>query len=160
MTSPGRFWGVILLLVTVHFLFTVGFGVERGMPDLLVLALLLAARELRVGSAAFLGLALGVLEDAFAVLSFGANALALVLVGILGSRSRDVFVGESGAFIVLYLGLGKWLRDLLHWIAAGGGARGPFLEVVLLQGFAGAVYVAAVGWFVAMVAGAREGRPV
>lgn len=159
MKAGMRFWTVMGLLVAVHFLLTVGLGVEGGAaPDLLLLALLLAVREMRMGWAAGLGLALGVLEDAFAVLSFGANAVAFVAVAIVGSRTRDLFVGESGTFVVGYLALGKLARDLLHWLAAGEGARGPFVEVVVVQGGLGALYLAVVGSVLALMAGALGGR--
>lgn len=158
MTSAVRFWGVVALLVATHFLLAVGLGIQRGAPDLLLLSLLLAVREMRVGWAASLGLFLGALEDAFAVLSFGANALAFVVVAIVGSRTRDLFVGESGVFIVGYLALGKVARDLIHWLAAGEGARDPFVESVLLQGGVAALYLAGVGSLVALLAGALNGR--
>ena len=157
MTSPIRFWGVVILLAVAHFLLTVGLGLGFGFPDLLLLSLLLAVRELRVGWAAVLGLFLGLMEDAFAVLSFGANAVAFVVVAIAGSRTRDLFVGESGMFIVGYFVGGKLARDLFHWLAAGEGGRPPFVEAVVVQGGLGALYLAGVGTVVALLAGSWRG---
>ena len=56
-----------------------------------MLALLLAVRETGMGWAGALGFFFGLLEDAFSVLAFGASSLAMTAVGILGSRTRDLF---------------------------------------------------------------------
>ena len=132
-------------LVILHFLLHVGFSLEKGAPDLLTLALLLAARETSLGGAGGLGFIFGLLEDAFSVLAFGANALAMTILGILGARTRDLFVGDSVLFVFVYLTLGKFLRDLVYWVVAGVTVREPFLNAVLIDGTLGAVYVAAVG---------------
>jgi hypothetical protein len=85
------------------------------------------------------------LEDSFSVLAFGANTLSLTIVGILGARTRDLFVGESRRFFFTYLVAGKLLRDLIHWLVAGEGIREPFLNAVVLDGTVAAVYGAALG---------------
>lgn len=140
-------------LVVLHFLLHVGFGIERLGPDLLTLGLLLSARELGLGWSGVLGFFLGLLEDAFSVLSFGASTLALSVVGILGAGTRDFFVGDSFLFFFVYLGAGKLLREVLHWVAVGEGVRGPFLNVVLIDGGIGALYLAVVGVVLAMLFG-------
>ncbi len=132
-------------LVLLHFLIHVGFSVGSGAPDLLTLALLLASRETRAGAGAALGFVFGLLEDAFSALAFGASALAMTVVGILGAKSRDLFVGESPLFVFVYLGLGKLLRDLIYWVAAGETVREPFVSGVLIGGGFSALYVAVVG---------------
>jgi rod shape-determining protein MreD len=132
-------------LVILHFVLHVGLGVGRAAPDLLTVALLLAAREVSVGTAAGIGLGFGLLEDALSVLSFGANAVSLTVVGMLGAVTRDLFVGDSLRFLVSYFILGKWVRDLVTWIVMGEALRQPFVGQVLVQGFLGGVYAAAVG---------------
>ncbi len=72
-----------------------------------------------MGAGAALGFFFGILEDAFSVLAFGASALAMTVVGILGARTRDLFVGDSLLFLFVYLALGKLLRDLIYWVVAG-----------------------------------------
>jgi rod shape-determining protein MreD len=138
-------WGVVTLLVLLHFLLHVGFGIDRGAPDLLTVALLLAAREVTAGTAAGMGFFFGLLEDAFSVLAFGANTLAMTVIGALGAVTRDFFVGESWMFHFLYLVLGKWLRDALFWVLAGPEVRGPAVRTLLVQAPLAAVYAAAVG---------------
>jgi rod shape-determining protein MreD len=145
-----RFWIVAAFLASLHLLLHVGFSYGRGAPDLLTVGLLFAAREVGLGRAAGLGLFFGLLEDALSVLSFGANSVAMCVVGVGGALTRDLFVGESRGFLVSYLFIGKWVRDLVHWAAAGwveagAGPRQPFVEQVLIDGGIGALYAAGVG---------------
>ncbi len=87
MKTPPRIWGVVGLLILLHFGLHVSLGLGESAPDLLAVALLIGAREVDMGRAAGLGFILGFLEDAFSVLAFGASTFALTLVGIGGARS-------------------------------------------------------------------------
>ena len=140
-----RTWILVAALVFLHFLLHVGLGYGRGAPDLLTIALLLAAREVGLGTAAAIGLFFGLLEDALSVLAFGANAVAMTAIGILGALTRDLFVGDSRLFAVSYFFVGKWIRDFIHWIMVGEPLRQPFLDQVVSQGFVASMYAAAVG---------------
>jgi cell shape-determining protein MreD len=141
----------------VHFLLHVGFGFGHGAPDLLTVALLLAAREIGLGRAAALGFFFGLLEDALSVLTFGANGVAMTLVGIGGAITRDFFVGDSRVFVVSYLLVGKWMRDLVHWLMVGEGLRQSFVDQVLVLGGLGALYASAIGIVLMTITGlARE----
>ena len=144
---------LVPLLVVVHFFLHVGFGIERAAPDLLTLALLLAARETGMGAGGAMGFFFGLLEDAFSVLAFGASTLAMTVVGILGARTRELFVGDSLLFFFVYLGVGKLLRDMIHWVVAGEVVREPFLNVVLIDGGIAAIYLASVGLLLALFLG-------
>ncbi len=154
MRRPRLFWTVALLLPILHFLLRVGLGLGAWAPDLLSVGLLLVAREVRPGPAAGLGFGLGLLEDAFSVLSFGANAMALTILGILGARSRDLFLGDSLVFLISYLALGSWSRVALHWLFSGEGARTDPWNALVVQGPVAAVYAAAAGTFVLLATGA------
>ena len=147
---------LVPVLVVLHLFLHLGLGLGGGAPDLMTLALLLAAREVGMGMGAGLGFFFGLMEDAFSVLAFGANALAMTVVGILGARTRDLFVGDSLLFHFCYLAGGKWLRDLIHWMVAGEGAREPFLNALLLDGSLAAVYVALVGLIILVPFGGSE----
>jgi len=151
VSSVGRprVWILALLLFLVHFLLHVGLSYGRGAPDLLTLALLLLAREVSAGRAALVGLFLGLCEDALSVLAFGANSVAMTLVGIGGAVTRDLFVGDSRLFLVSYVFIGKWTLDLVHWIAVGEGLRQRFVEQVVIEGGIASLYLAAVGLLVA-----------
>jgi cell shape-determining protein MreD len=132
-------------LVLAHLVLHVGLGYGRGAPDLLTIGLLLAAREVGVGSAAAIGLVFGLLEDALSVLAFGANSVTMTAMGIAGAFTRDLFVGDSRLFVVSYFFVGKWMRDVLHWLMMGDELRQPFVQEVLVQGIVAAAYAALVG---------------
>lgn len=151
-------WVVPATLVALHFLLHVGFGIGGAAPDLLTVALLLASREVGLGAAAGLGLAFGLLEDALSVVAFGANSVAMTLLGLAGGATRDLFVGDSLVFLISYFVLGKFARDLLHWIFVGDALREPFLTHVLAQGLLGGLYAAVVGVVLMALTGLwREG---
>jgi hypothetical protein len=101
-----------------------------------------------------LGFILGLLEDAFSVLSFGANAMSLTILGILGARSRDFFLGDSLLFLFSYLAIGGWTRVALHWLFAGEAGRADPWASLVVQGPVTAVYATAVGMFVLVATGA------
>ena len=103
MKIPARVWGVVGLLILLHFGLHVSLGFGEGAPDLLAVGLLIGAREVGMGRAAGFGFVLGLLEDAFSVLAFGANTFALTLVGTGGAGTRDFFVGDSLFFVMSYL---------------------------------------------------------
>jgi len=153
MKAGPVFWLVVVGLGMLHFLLHVGFGLGPVAPDLATVALLLAARELGMGAAAGVGFGLGLLEDALSVLSFGANGVAMALVGVVGAITRDLFVGDSLVFLVSYFIAGKFVRDLVHWVMVGESLRQPFVDQVLVQGLIGAVYAAVVGIIVLAVTG-------
>jgi len=147
-------WIVVVLLFVVHFSLHIGFSYGRGAPDLLTLGLLIAARETSLGRASVLGLSTGLLEDAMSVLAFGANSIAMTLVAVGGAITRDLFVGDSRHFLPAYVFVGKWTRDLVHWIGMGSEVRQPFVEQVVLQGAIGSVYVAGIALVMSWVLGA------
>ena len=133
------------VLILAHLVIRVGFGAGSAAPDLFTLALLILARDLHMAVAAALGLALGLLEDAQGLLAFGAYGVSMTVVGALAARTRDLFVGDSLAFVATYLFLGKWVRDLLHWIAAGSERGAGFVDAVVVQGGLAALYLTLVG---------------
>jgi hypothetical protein len=148
------FWVVVVLLPPAHFLVQVGLGAGRFAPDLLVIAVLLLARELRTSRAAAVGFVFGLLEDAFSILAFWANTVTLTLLAVAGSRTRDLFVGESAAFFVGYLALGSWLRHALHWVVAGGESRVSAGRLLLVEAPVNALYAAGVGVLLLLGTGA------
>ncbi len=112
--SKYAFGTFIAILAFLHLALHVGAGLEESAPDLMAVATLLAARRLRATSAALLGLLLGLIEDALALVAFGASSVALAAVAFFGVRSRDLFEGDSMLFVAAYLFLGKWLRDAIQ----------------------------------------------
>jgi rod shape-determining protein MreD len=149
-----RVWATVVVLALLHFLLHLGFGLGNLAPDLLTISLLLAAREVGMGTAAGIGFAFGLLLDAFSLLAFGANSVAMTVLGAAGARTRDLFVGDSFFFVVSYLFLGKWVKDLLYWVLVGEGIREPFVQAVLVEASVNGLYAAAVGVLVVTVTGA------
>jgi hypothetical protein len=109
---------LVVILVVLHFLLRIGLGLGDLAPDLLVLAVLLAAREMRPGPAAALGLGLAVLEGALVPFAMGALAVVFTVLGYLGARTREWFASDSLVLLAIYLFAGKWIADiLLHFMA-------------------------------------------
>lgn len=105
----------VLVLTFLHFALNPLFESWYAAPNLLLCAVLVAARQLRAGRAAVLGFVLGMLEDAMAVSHFGLATLLLVLIAYAGSRTRDFFVGEELLFMGVYLFLGTWLYESVSY---------------------------------------------
>ena len=157
--TDTRVWLLFAALSLTHLLLHVGFGIGRAAPDLLTVALLLGAREMGMGRAAGMGLFFGLVEDALSVLSFGANSVAMTIVAALGAITRDLFVGDSILFLVLYFVIGKWIRDLVHWLMVGESLRQPFVDQVVVQGLIGGTYAAVVGMVLVAVTGLSREAP-
>ena len=140
-----RFALFIAGLVVLHFVLRVGLGLGVLAPDLLVIALLLAARRMRPGGAAGLGFVLGVLEGSANPTVFGAASLALSIVGYLGSRSREWLAGDDPVTMVAYFFVGTLLYEaLLYLLLAVMGAGGSAMALAIPALFA-SLYAAAVG---------------
>ena len=107
-----------------------------------------------MGTAAGIGFAFGLLLDAFSLLAFGANTIAMTFLGAAGARTRDLFVGDSFFFVISYLFLGKWTKDLLHWVLVGESVREPFTQAILVESTLTGLYAAGVGVLVVTVTGA------
>ncbi|NNF28432.1 MAG: hypothetical protein HKN73_14505 [Gemmatimonadetes bacterium] len=148
---------VLFLLVLAHLLLHVGMGFGRGAPDLFLVATLVAGRLTHVGVAAGLGFALGLMEDAFSVLSFGSNAFALAVTGIAAARSRDLFVGDSTLFLFSYFFIGKWARDVLSWLVSNSTVRDGFVEHLMVSAPLAGAYAALVGIVVVVVLRTKAG---
>ncbi|MFO7259512.1 MAG: rod shape-determining protein MreD [bacterium] len=147
MTSDRgwTFWVLVGLLVVGHFVLHLAIGLGATAPDLLTPALLLAARRIRGAVAAGLGLVLGLLQDSLSLDAFGAEAVTLTLLGYLGSRSRDLFVGDGTVFLLVYLFLGKWLHDVIVYALSGVPAQAEPLTWLLVFAPLAAVYTALAG---------------
>lgn len=145
--------GAGALLMVLHFVLHVGLGLGPVVPDLATLGLLTMAREIRMGTSAATGFLLGLLVDSLSTLAFGASTMALTVVGALGSRTRDLFVGESLTFVGAYLFVGKWGRDLIQWVMTSPELREPIQRSLLVDSTVASAYVALVGLLLVRVFG-------
>ncbi len=139
------FWLFVALLVVLHFFLHLGLGLGASAPDLLTVTVLLAARRLPTAGAAALGVGLGLLQDALSLGAFGAEAVTEAVLGFAGAYSRNFFVGESAAFVAVYLFLGKWLHDVIFWLVARPGSAAEVLSRLLVQAPIAALYAAVCG---------------
>lgn len=137
--------GIVVGLIVTHLLLRVGFGLQNQVPDLMLLALLMASRSLSIRAGAALGFVLGLVEDSFSMLSFGASIFAMTLVGTAGAQVRHLFVGRSVFFQSTYFFLGKWLRDTMAWLVSNPSSRAGLVDHLLVESPLMALYVAAAG---------------
>jgi cell shape-determining protein MreD len=112
--SPA-FWVFIGVLVLLHLVLRLALNLTF-VPDLLVVALLLGSRRLSGGGAAPLRLFLCILADSLTLLAFGATAVAFVVVGFIGARSRNLFEGDSYLFVAFYAFIGAWLIEAVRFL--------------------------------------------
>lgn len=145
---PWLFALFLFALVSFHFALRPLWVAWPVAPDLLVCALLLAARTLQVGLAAGVGFALGLFEDALAATHFGVGALVFTAAAALGSWSRDVFLGDEPLFVAAYLFAGKWFVDVTVLFLTGGASWWSALAIAP----ANALTTAAVGALLAAAA--------
>ncbi len=151
MKGGWPFWLMVAGLAVLHFFLHLSLGLGMRAPDLLTVAVLLGARQLPGAGAAALGFFFGLLEDAVAVVAFGAATAVETVVGYLGARSRDLFVGETGLFLGLYLFLGCWLHDALYYLLAEGARQSGAVSSLLVEAPLWSLYSAAAGMIAVML---------
>jgi len=147
MTEGTRWTFLVFVaaLVVLHFVLRVGLGLGILAPDLLVIALLLASRRLRPGTAAALGFFLGLLEGSVVDTLFGSASLALAVLGYLGSRSREWLAGDDPLTLVAYFFAGALLYNLMLYVLLAVGGAGGSLMALVIPSLLASVYAAAVG---------------
>lgn len=135
----------VLLLIALDLTLRVGVGLTVWAPDLMTVALLLAARRMPAGWAAGAGLAIGMIRDSVNLTTFGSDAIVMTLLGYLGSRTRDYFVGDSMFFLVIYLFIGKWLHDALYFVVSRRVGEEDAVSALLMEAPLAAAYAAIAG---------------
>ncbi len=143
----------VLVLAFLYFALTPFFDSWYFSPNLLVCAVLIAARQMRPGAAAAIGFALGLLEDSMAVSYFGLATILLTLIGFIGSLTRDLFLGEERLFMGTYLFMGTWLYEAASYLLMG--AAGDPLSYLLVKAPLDAVATGIVGYLTVPIWRAR-----
>ena len=115
----ARVWIVLVMLVLIEFYVRPSLISGRGLPDFLLLALLLVAMRSPPGTGAIAGLIVGFVVDVLTPARFGAAMLTHVLVGWGAAWGRTVFFANNllvnaGLFFV-----GTWLRNMLMLAISG-----------------------------------------
>ena len=147
----GRVALLTACLVIAHLVLRVALGLGNEAPDLFLVAVLVASRHLSPSAGAALGFGVGLIEDSFAMGSFGATVFAMTMAGTAGALTRNRFVGNSWIFLVSYFGLGKLLRDFLSWLASDPAFRMPLADQFLIEAPLMALYVALAGTLVSLI---------
>jgi hypothetical protein len=142
---PRAFAVFVALLTILHFLLHAGLGIARAAPDLLAVAVLLAARRTTAMRAVLLALLLGVLDDALGIRNLGARSIALGVAAIAGTWTRRLIEGEGPLLIVPYLFAGKWLIDVVVAMLLPAMARDGSPHALLVSSPLDALYVAVAG---------------
>ncbi|MFN2567857.1 MAG: rod shape-determining protein MreD [Gemmatimonadaceae bacterium] len=107
---------VCAILIVLHFTLRPLLAWRAGI-DFLVIALMFGAVRLRPGAAALFGFLLGLTADSLALSAFGANALAMTVVGFTASWLKAIFFADNLLLNGFFLLVGKWLFDLIFLIA-------------------------------------------
>lgn len=133
---------VMVILLLLEFYLRPSLVVGRGMPDFLMLGLLLLAIRQRPGVAAMTGFAIGLLVDTISPARFGAGILAHVLVGWGAAWGRSLFFADNLLVNFALFFLGTWVRDLLMLLLSGTSVAQFGMEALVwapLQGLTTAV---------------------
>jgi hypothetical protein len=120
----------LVVLILLHFVLHIGLGLGETAPDLMAVAVLLAARRSTMPAGALLGLGVGVIDDAMGIGPLGPRSIALALSALLGTWSRSFVEGDGLLFVVAYLFAGVWACDLLLSVVAPGRATPGFLTLI------------------------------
>jgi rod shape-determining protein MreD len=110
---------VIVILALLEFYLRPSMIEGRGMPDFLILALLLLCLRVPPGVAALVGLGVGFVVDVLTPARFGANMLAHVLLGFGAAWGRSVFFADNIAVNAGLFFVGTWVRNLLVLLLSG-----------------------------------------
>lgn len=118
MTLAGIARAVITfaVLVLLHFTLRPLLG-WRAPIDFLLLAVLTASVRVRPAGAAVIGFIVGLVADSLAPDTLGAGALAMLLVAYLASWLKAVFFADSLPLNAMFFFVGKWLFDIIYFVA-------------------------------------------
>jgi rod shape-determining protein MreD len=118
MTLAGTTRAVITFAVLVLLHFTVRPLLGWRAPiDFLLLAVLTAAVRVRPAGAVAIGFFVGIAADSLSPDALGAGALAMLLVAYIASWLKAVFFADSLPLNAMFFFAGKWLFDIIYFIA-------------------------------------------
>jgi rod shape-determining protein MreD len=120
MTLGGTLRAILtfVILVLLHYTLRPLLG-WRAPMDFLLLALLLSSIRVRPAVGALIGLLMGIVADSLTPESLGAGAVAMAIVGYLASWLKAVFFADNIALNAFFFFLGKWVFDVIYFVAEG-----------------------------------------
>lgn len=140
---------LILLLLEFYLRPSIVAG-QHGLPDFLILMLLLLAIREEPGIGALTGFVIGLVIDVMNPARFGAGMLANVLVGWGAAYGRSIFFADNILVNGALFFIGTWVRDVLMLLFSGTPLRALPVEVLLWAPLQ-AVSTAVVGVIVVVV---------
>jgi rod shape-determining protein MreD len=138
------------VLVVLHYALRPLLG-WRLSPDFLLVALLLVASRVRPGTAAFIGLLVGLVGDSIGTEPFGAGALAMTVVAFGASWLQSIVFADDLMVTAILLFFGEWAYEVIFIFAARAPGAGPLLLPLLVWGPLRAAITAAFGVIVVMI---------
>jgi len=114
-----RLWAAVALLLLLEFYLRPSVVEGRGMPDFLMLVLLLLAMRQPPGLAAVTGLVVGLIADVLTPARFGAAMVAHVVVGWGASWGRAIFFPDNLLVNAGVFFFGTWVRNVLVLVLSG-----------------------------------------
>lgn len=109
---------VLALLIALHFTLRPLLDWRAGV-DFLVIGALVVAVRVRPGTAAVVGLLLGVATDAMTPEALGAGALAMTVMSFGASRLKSAFFADDLLLNAVFIFLGKLFFDVVSVLAEG-----------------------------------------
>ena len=140
-SRSSSFWVFVVILILVHLILRLALGMTM-VPDLITVAALEGGRRLGGWQSALYGLVLGILADSLALTGFGATSVAYVVVAYLGSRSRNLFEGDSYLFVAVYAFIGAWLVEAIRTFIGGSARVGAGASWLVSDALLNALYIA------------------
>jgi rod shape-determining protein MreD len=116
VAGVGRAVTTFIVLVLLHYTLRPLLG-WRAPIDFLLLAVLTAAVRVRPAGGAVLGLVVGAIADSLNPSAMGAGSLGMTIVGYTASWLKAVFFADSVPLNALFFFAGKWLFDIIYFVA-------------------------------------------
>jgi rod shape-determining protein MreD len=115
-----------VVLVVLHYTLRPLLGWRIG-PDFLLLATLVVAIRVRPGTAAMIGLLVGLVSDSIGTEPFGAAALALTVVSYGASWLQSTVFADDLMVTAMLFFFGEWGFDAIFYFASRTGGGDPVL---------------------------------
>lgn len=116
LTGVARAVLTFAVLTVLHFTLRPLLG-WRAPIDFLLLAVLTASVRVRPAGAVIIGFLVGLIADSLAPDTLGAGAVAMSIVAYLASYLKAVFFADSLPLNALFFFAGKWLFDIIYFVA-------------------------------------------
>ena len=133
---------LILLLLSLQVFFHSVFGLVDALPDLVPIAVAIAAIRWGTGGAALVGFLMGVVEDSFATSYLGLNPLSWTLAGAIGSSIRSSLYGNRVAVAVILVVILKAIHEIAYLVVYLWHTPGEMLSEILLYTPLASIYSA------------------